>query len=183
MTVQGQNRLHGTRYEPVKSLTFVETLEQLRIPYNEFVFVDCGSGKGRTILLASNFPFKGIIGVDYCADLVAIARRNVTLYPENAKKCKNIELLCMDAADFSIPNVPMVLFFNNPFGPMVFERVINNLERSFAQNRRQIIVIYFNSKYSLLWNRIRFLKRRCRRPAIYETRTEFLKGNGTVSQM
>jgi hypothetical protein len=48
-----------------------ETLAALPIAYDKFAFVDCGSGKGRTLLIASEFPFKFIIGVEFAAEPTA----------------------------------------------------------------------------------------------------------------
>ncbi len=46
----------------------------LPIEFNQFTFIDLGSGKGRTLLMASDFPFRKILGVEilrraapYCA--------------------------------------------------------------------------------------------------------------------
>jgi hypothetical protein len=70
------------RYDPVRSSTFCRALKALPIRYEEFVFVDFGSGKGRALLLASHFPFKKIIGVEMTPQLNKIARTNNQIYKD-----------------------------------------------------------------------------------------------------
>ena len=55
-------------YQPTESALFHEMLEALReqihLDFHDFVFVDLGSGKGRTLLMASEYPFRRIVGVE-----------------------------------------------------------------------------------------------------------------------
>ena len=45
-----------------------------------FTFVDLGSGKGRTLLMASDYPFRRIIGVELLPSLHQIAQENLRQY-------------------------------------------------------------------------------------------------------
>src|ERR1700722_11946123 len=48
-------------YQPTDSALFHEMLEALRQKagdFHDFVFIDLGSGKGRTLLMASDYPFR-----------------------------------------------------------------------------------------------------------------------------
>ena len=45
-------------------------------PLELFTFVDLGCGKGRPLLVASEYPFREIIGVELSASLAKIAQRN-----------------------------------------------------------------------------------------------------------
>jgi hypothetical protein len=55
-------------YQPTELALFHSMIEVLReragINFSEFVFVDLGSGKGRTLLMASDYPFRRIAGVE-----------------------------------------------------------------------------------------------------------------------
>ncbi len=57
-------------------------LEQLHLDCHRFCFVDVGSGKGRALLLASDYPFRKIIGVELSPELDRIARANIARYEE-----------------------------------------------------------------------------------------------------
>src|SRR5579863_10298253 len=43
----------------------------------EFAFIDLGAGMGRAVLLASEMPFREVIGVELNPTLARIARRNL----------------------------------------------------------------------------------------------------------
>ena len=54
--------------------------ERLHLDYRRFTFVDVGSGKGRALLLASDYPFREIIGVELSPELERVARTNIARY-------------------------------------------------------------------------------------------------------
>src|SRR5262245_9218116 len=59
-TVGWRERLLGTfhsPYQPTESVLFHRMLDNLKIDFREFIFIDLGSGKGRTLLMASDYPF------------------------------------------------------------------------------------------------------------------------------
>ncbi|HSS98535.1 MAG TPA: hypothetical protein VLK33_15975, partial [Terriglobales bacterium] len=75
-TVGWRERLLGTLhspYQPTESALFHEMLDSLKIDFREFTFIDLGSGKGRTLLMASDYPFRRIIGVELFPALHAVA--------------------------------------------------------------------------------------------------------------
>jgi len=158
--IDSSNQIFGVRYEPISNIDFRQLLEDFSLRYEEYVFIDLGSGKGRAILLASSLPFKKIIGVEYSDELNSIAKNNIHLY-SGERKCMDIELICMDAAKFVFPkDDSLVLFLYNPFEKPVMERVINNLTASFHEHQRRIIVLYFNPQCADIWDNISFLKKK-----------------------
>jgi predicted RNA methylase len=111
----------------------------LQISYEDFVFIDFGAGKGRTLLIASLFGFKRIIGVEFARELVEIARENVKRFVCRA------EIMHADAAEYRVPDDNLVAYFYNPFGPEVLRRVLMGL-RSLVL-RRRVYLIYVNPQY------------------------------------
>ena len=65
--------LAGRGYQPSDPLTFHEMMAQLAIDFRDFALLDLGSGKGRALLMASDYPFRRIIGVELLPELHAIA--------------------------------------------------------------------------------------------------------------
>ena len=59
--------------------------ERLQLDYRRFTFVDVGSGKGRALLLASEYAFQEIIGVELSPELDRIARSNIARYAAKAE--------------------------------------------------------------------------------------------------
>ena len=75
------DRQYSCGYQPVRPNAFNEIVRQLGIEYQHFTFVDFGSGLGRAVLLASEFPFKKVIGVELSPQLTRIAFANVKSCP------------------------------------------------------------------------------------------------------
>src|SRR5262245_54030407 len=71
--VVGSNWIHGAKYDAEDATALDEILSELPIRYDHFTFVDLGSGKGRAVLVASRFPFKRVMGVEYSKTLNEIA--------------------------------------------------------------------------------------------------------------
>src|SRR5271169_4560215 len=82
-----RNRLLGvfhSPYQPTDPDLFREMLaalaEESRADFHDFVFIDLGSGKGRTLLIASDYPFRRIVGVDLLPELHQAAEENLSKY-------------------------------------------------------------------------------------------------------
>jgi SAM-dependent methyltransferase len=108
----------------------------------DFTFIDLGCGKGRVLLMASDYPFKGIIGVEFMPELVSAAQKNISGYSSDRQRCRKIETLCMDARDFQFPSGPLVVYLFNPFSESTFVAVLENLERSIEQAPRPVYIAY-----------------------------------------
>ena len=101
-------------------------------------FIDIGSGKGRAVMLASRYPFAKVIGVEISPELHRVAVANLATYRESnhgAARESNqgaapIELLLADAAAYSFPAGPLVVYLYHPFCRPVLERVLRNLQAS-----------------------------------------------------
>lgn len=108
----------------------------------DFTFIDLGSGKGRVLLMASDYPFHGIIGVEFMPDLYRTAQKNIAGYSSDEQQCRQIEAVCMDARDFQFPSGPLVVYLFNPFSESTFMAVLENLERSIEQAPRSVYIAY-----------------------------------------
>ena len=143
LTIAGNNLKDCYWYEPMSAKIFRQIMHQLNIPFDKFEFIDFGSGKGRILLLASEYGFKKIIGVEFAQELHRIASKNVTIWNLNAQKLSTIENICRDAIEFPIPKEPLVIFFYSPFKGTVMEHVVNNVLTSYAMNPREIVLIFY----------------------------------------
>jgi hypothetical protein len=128
----------------------------LDIAFQDFVFVDLGSGKGRALLMAAQFPFRRIVGVEFALELHRAAERNVARYAHSGQRCRWFELTCVDAAEFPLPDEPLVVFLYNPFGRRVMRQVAANVWRSWRSSRREIYVMYLNPFHRRAWDKAGF---------------------------
>jgi len=132
---------HGVRYEPTNPEWFRDLVDWLPIDYEDFVFVDFGAGKGRALVLASEFPFRKIVGVEFSPELAEVARRNVTAFRSDRQQCDDFEVVCMDAVEYELPDAPCVLYFYNPFSETVLRRVLASIKGSVAERPRPVYVV------------------------------------------
>jgi hypothetical protein len=130
-------------YGPAKISDLKRVLSNLQtLRHEEFVFVDVGSGKGRTMLMASRLPFKKVIGIELSAELHEIALHNIRKFRDLAQKCKNVVNHCCDATVFPLPPENIVLFLYNPFKAPVMARFLAHLEESLLNNPREVYIVY-----------------------------------------
>ena len=151
--------VYGNSYQPTGGANFAQLWQGLELPYEEFTFIDIGSGKGRPVLLAAGFPFRRIIGVEFSRELHSVAEKNLRRFPDEAKKCKDIQLVCMDATQYPLPQEPLVLYLADPFARPVMVRFIESLNESFQRRPRRIVVLYVAPKSPDLWDGVAFLKK------------------------
>jgi SAM-dependent methyltransferase len=134
--------LTGRPYFASEPWLFEEIMQALPIQFSDFTFVDLGSGKGRTLLMASDYPFRRIIGVEFMPEWHRVAAQNIRAYCSGKQQCRQIESLCMDARDFPFPHEPLVIYLFNPFPEPVFAGVLENLRKSWEQKVRAVYVAY-----------------------------------------
>ena len=133
------NRELAVRYQP-SSLDEIEALfSKLPLDPAGFTFVDYGAGKGRVLLLAAERGFERVIGVEFSASLVEVARRNVVSLGERAGR---VSVVHADATEFEPPPGPLVLYFFNPFQPPVLRRVLARVRRSLEASPRPAYVVF-----------------------------------------
>ena len=152
LDMAGVNIEDSNDYEAVDPKLFRKVLRSLGVRYEDFVFVDFGSGMGRAVLLASEFPFRQVVGVEFSPELHAAAEENIRRRAEGARRCRDVKSVCADALHYAIPEGPAVLFFYNPFKERLLAAVLDNIERSLERNPREVFVIYVHPKLAHLMN-------------------------------
>jgi len=142
LSVAGKNRDFGVWYEPISPVVLRHLLRQIDVGrYPQFV--DYGSGKGRSLLIASEFPFRSIRGVEFSPELHEVALRNIKSYSHPARICPDIESHLGDAAEFAPQEVPTLHFFYSPFRQSVMQAVCDNISQSLSSNPRDSLIVFY----------------------------------------
>jgi SAM-dependent methyltransferase len=162
--------LRGVQYQPSEPELFRSIIDSLPTAVEGFTFIDLGSGKGRTLLMASSYPFQRIMGVELLEELNAIAQQNIARYQSDRQKCFGIESHAGDARDFDFPAEPTVLYLFNPFPEHVLRGVLANIRRSVSTSPRPVYVIYHNLVHEAVFDEQQWLRRlhRTHQFAVYE---------------
>lgn len=146
-TVGWHARLLGlfhSPYQPTDPVLFQEMMASLPINFDGFTFVDLGSGKGRTLLMASEYPFRRVLGVELIAELHRAAEENIRDYRSPTQRCTSIKSILADAREFDLPEEPLVLFLFNPLPERALSEVLRRLGNSLARVPRSVWVVYHN---------------------------------------
>jgi SAM-dependent methyltransferase len=135
LRIASDNKSAGTSYQATSPEVFQQAMSS--IPVDGYTFIDLGCGKGRILLLAAELGFRNIVGVEFSPHLARIARNNLAIMGVDAG------VVTGDAAEFSFPDDPMVVFMYNPFGALVMRKVMAKL----AVQRHPVFVVYANPKH------------------------------------
>jgi hypothetical protein len=112
-----------------------------------FTFIDFGSGKGRALLVASEFGFQRILGVEFSRELHQIAEGNLRSYRGRKRRCLAVSSVCERAEEFLLPDGDLVLYFYNPFEPEIMERVLRNVTAAWEKTPRTIYLLFIRMRF------------------------------------
>ena len=128
----------------------------------EYTFVDVGSGKGRAVMLASELPFREVVGVELSADLHEVAKRNLRTWWESGRGRSPTRLVQGDALSLSLPEGRLLIFLYNPFLAPVMRRLLERVEAAVVDRGGEIDLLYVVPqqetvvaefpKFELLWS-------------------------------
>lgn len=147
-TVGWRARLLGvfhSPYQPTAPELFREMMGALPIELERFTFVDIGSGKGRTLLMASEFPFKKIVGVELMEELHRAAEENIRAYRATTRADTRMAAVLADARGFDFPNEPLVVYLFNPLSEVGLRELMARLRHSVEEWPRPVWIVYHNA--------------------------------------
>jgi len=139
---------HATAYYGVAPSVFQALLRRWQrskpaAPIEQFTFIDFGAGMGRAMLLASQMPFRQVVGVELNPTLVKIARKNLSVWRSAGRALVPMKMICGDAVDCPLPAGPCLAFLFNPFGAPVMRRFLKAWSR---RPREPLDLIYVNNE-------------------------------------
>jgi SAM-dependent methyltransferase len=153
----GTHRYGGCHYQAVNPDRFRERIIALGIDFPRYTFIDLGCGKGRTLLIAAQVPFRRVRGVEFAPALHAAAETSIAAAC-GPRLCDDVRAELADAAEYPVPDGPLVVFMYNPFFGSVLDRVLANLARSHREQPRDVRVIYWNPVHAALFGRHGFTR-------------------------
>jgi SAM-dependent methyltransferase len=116
-------------------------ISQLSIDYREYDFVDIGCGKGRVLLIASNYPFRSISGVEVSPVIYVVAKKNLQIYKCVEQKCFTIQIHNQDAREFEPSIANTVFYFYEPFNAIVLAAVLTKISSKLRGQGKSIYIV------------------------------------------
>jgi SAM-dependent methyltransferase len=106
-------------------------------------FIDIGCGKGRPMIVATEFPFEAVLGYDLAAPLVAIANRNAKIVARAHPERTPMQAFVADALELRFTQRRLVIFLFNPFGASVISMLLSSLERALAEGSVEALRVVY----------------------------------------
>jgi hypothetical protein len=113
------------------------------------------------VMMASEFGFREVVGVELHPALAGIAEANVAVWSAGGRAVCPVRIVCGDATEFVFPEGPCLLYLFNPFAAPVMKRLVERIEADFAARPGMLDLIYFNPEagqlledhggFELLW--------------------------------
>jgi SAM-dependent methyltransferase len=141
LDAESANQLHSVSYQPTKSRPLLLLLAKLELP-KACTFLDIGAGKGRVLLIACQYGFERVVGIEFSPSLCTIARKNVETFSRKTKRRWPIDVIKADVTTYNFRNEERVFFMFNPFDAVILGQVVNNIRRSLQSDPRPIWLIY-----------------------------------------
>jgi SAM-dependent methyltransferase len=134
------------------------------LPASEYAFIDVGCGKGRALMLATQYPFREVLGVELNGGLAETAQANLNLWHATQHPPMPVNAVCTDASEFEIPAGACLFFLYNPFAEPVLRKFLDHLDRSASTHPRRFDLLYCNApndrllaqhpRYRRLWSEL-----------------------------
>jgi len=159
-----QNDEHVTAYygvAPSILRTLVDHWRSTNPPHHitDYTFLDVGAGKGRAIMLASELPFRSVIGVELNAEMAHIAESNVSIWKRSHKSDPTagaiapVRIILGDALELELPATPTLIFLFHPFEAPVLKAFLKRIETAFSNRPGTVDLLYVNAEYLALLDR------------------------------
>jgi SAM-dependent methyltransferase len=120
--------------------------------HNNATFLDLGCGKGRALVVASEFPFRSVIGVEISLELVRVAKKNAQVMGQNLPEQTPITVVNGNALDYALPEGNLIVFLYNPFGEYLIRGLLTKIETALLKKDSSIWVVYINPVWGHLFD-------------------------------
>lgn len=111
-------------------------------------FLDLGCGKGRALAVASEFPFRDVVGVELAPFLADIARANAAAIGRRFPGRPPIRVFEGDALATRLPEGQVVLYLFHPFFKALMKKLVAGIEADLRAGRcGKVFVVYYNPVY------------------------------------
>jgi SAM-dependent methyltransferase len=144
--ITSQNKMRNTGFRPTRVRPLKKLLNNLEFPRNS-VFVDLGCGKGKALVIAAEYGFKRVVGVEFSPVLCREAKEKISVYIRNQGINVDFEIIESDVCEYEIKDDENIFYLYDPFDDIVMRRVLRNLDISIEKKKRKMWLIYNNPNF------------------------------------
>lgn len=140
----GPNKASGYAAVSTSPKAFAFLSQFFPADWKDCTFVDIGSGKGRVVMLAAEYGFDRIRGIEFVPLLCRIAEQNLMRF--SGRRPADWAVINADATAIDLPlGAPLLVYCFNPFTVEIWERFIPVLVRANESNQRPMRLVVSGS--------------------------------------
>jgi SAM-dependent methyltransferase len=125
----------------------------------DYSLVELGCGKGRVVIIGSEFPFKDIIGIELSPDLAKIAQTNVDKVTKTFPQRPPMRVIEGDILTCLPVEGRVAFFFYHSFNRELTSRLVEKIEAALAANLEHAFFIYCNPVWGSVFDASPALRR------------------------
>jgi SAM-dependent methyltransferase len=110
----------------------------------DYTLVDLGCGKGRAVIVGSEFPFRAIIGVELSTKLASTAKKNAAIVAHGYPSRPAITIHEANVTDFQLPDGKLVMFLYHAFGRELLAQLLTKLASALRSQGTHLFFVYDN---------------------------------------
>jgi SAM-dependent methyltransferase len=114
----------------------------------DYTLLDFGCGKGRAAIVASEFPFRQVVGVELSPALAAKAQANAAIIAHRFPERPGITIFNANVLEYGLPAGKLAIFAYHPFGPEILGGVVKRMEAALAVDTPHIFFVYYNPMHA-----------------------------------
>jgi SAM-dependent methyltransferase len=127
-----------------------QTLGGTGFSLEDYTLVDIGCGKGRVLMLATEYAFREIVGVELNPGLAKIARSNLRRWMRRTRAKPPVRIIEGDALTVPLPDGPVALFYFNSFEREMTEMWLARLGELAVTRPWPLDLIYVHPEFDAL---------------------------------
>jgi len=114
----------------------------------------------RADLVATEFPFAAIVGVELSPTLARVARRNADVFSRLHPDRTPIVVVTGDALEHELPAEKLAIFLYNPFDRPLIAQLLRRIESSLPAIDRELYIVYYTPVWADVFDASTALERR-----------------------
>lgn len=138
-----------------------ETLAGTGYAVEDYTLVDIGCGKGRVLMMATEYAFREIVGVELDPGLARVARKNLSRLGRRrwlglpgpiirTRGNPSVRIIEGDALTVPLPDGPVALFYFNSFEQEMMEMWLARLGEIARERTHPLDLIYIHPEFDAL---------------------------------
>lgn len=150
---------HANYYQPIRTISFLKLLDHFNFDKN-LKFIDIGSGTGKAMILAADYGFSHITGIEFVPELCKIAQLNLEKFSSEFPHSK-LNLIDNDFRNVNLENSPTLILLNDPFDNEMMEVFADKITENISQGHTTIIYKNVNLRDMPALKRLETHMKRC----------------------